>query len=121
MQIKKFCVPIYLCVHLFKQAVEFSVDHSDNFSQILLAFAEIHVVNIHDQDLSCLVRCIPCFIPFIQTLEIIETNTVLIISSAFLNLFYQGWYTRSKINDKIGSLYEAFHQFKQREVVIVIA
>jgi len=70
--------------------VKFGIDLVDHFTEMVLIIGEVIVICLNDEDLSKVIGFHPGLIPFIQPLQVVNSDRAFIFTAPFLNLVNKG-------------------------------
>jgi predicted membrane protein len=79
------------------------------------------IIYIYNQQAALVVPLNPRFIALVKAAKVLYAYGVFIITSAFMYLFYQVWYTAAQVYKQVRRTYKTFHKFKKRFIVAKIS
>ena len=103
-----------------EEAVEFGIYHIRHLLEVLRIIAKLTMVAIDDDELA-LVFLNPCLIASAEALKIVQTHSLLVLTSTLLNLRYQRGDAGADVDHEVRQLHQRHHQVEEILVVVEVA
>ena len=103
-----------------EQAEEFGVDHVGDALEVGLRVAELGGVAVHDDEVA-LVGADPVLVAFVEALEVVEADGLLVFAAALLYLLDEVGYGGADVNHEVGQFDERHHQVEEVGIVLEVA
>ena len=109
------CFLLVSCL-LLEEAKQFCVYQVGNLSEVFGIIGKFQVVAIHDDE-AALVALNPLFVTVVQTLQVVDADAFLKISSALLDVLHEGWDAALDVDHQVGEFHQTDHQVEEVGVV----
>ena len=103
-----------------EETEEFGIDVVSYPTEVLGIVAELDIVAVHDEQFAFVVLD-PSFVLVVESLEVVDTHTGLVVTSAFLDLRNERGYRRADIDEQVRHFDERHHEVEEVAVVLEIA
>ena len=105
---------------ILEQAVQFGVHPGDDVAQLFGIVLKVNVVHVDHQDLSLGVSRNPRLVALVESIEVVQTNGLLVFTATLLDFLDQVTYAAAEVDEQVRRGHEILHELKQLEEVFVV-